>query len=140
MGPPVSTWECTVKPGTKIFVAASAVECSTFEENGTTEQELRECAQKALKVQDQQLGVPTVEVDRKSVPVTQVETPLLDIDLPADNILGPPPVPAGPGLSVGRGWVALLHPLTPGPHEIHIVIPNVSDITTKIVVQPGLKP
>jgi len=49
-------------------------------------------------------------------------------------------VPAGPGLSVGRGWVALLHPLTPGPHEIHIVIPNVSDITTKIVVQPGLKP
>jgi hypothetical protein len=143
LGPPVSTWECTVKPGTKIFVAASAVECSTFEENGTTEQELRECAQKALKVQDQQLGVPTVEVDRKSVPVTQVETPLLDIDLPADNILGPT-VPAGQGLSVGAGWVALLHPLTPGSHPIVIVLdpddPDkpTSTITTTIVVSPAL--
>jgi hypothetical protein len=36
---------CTVKPGTKIFVAASSVECSTFEGNGTTEAELRACAE-----------------------------------------------------------------------------------------------
>ena len=86
------------------------------------------------------LEKPAVEVDRKVVPVTDVETPLLNIDLPADKILGPPPVPAGPGLSVGRGWVALLHPLTPGPHEIHIVIPNVSDITTRSSFRPGLKP
>ena len=35
---------CTVKPGTKIFVAASSVECSTFEGNGTTDAELRTCA------------------------------------------------------------------------------------------------
>jgi hypothetical protein len=94
-----------------------------------------------LKVQDQQLGVPTVEVDRKSVPVTQVETPLLDIDLPADNILGPT-VPAGQGLSVGAGWVALLHPLTPGSHPI-VLDPDdpdkpTSTITTTIVVSPAL--
>ena len=35
---------CTVKPGTKIFVAASSFECSTFEGNGTTDAELRACA------------------------------------------------------------------------------------------------
>ena len=31
---------------------------------------------------------PTVTVDGKSVPVTEVETPLLNIILPADNIFG----------------------------------------------------
>ena len=41
---PAGVESCTVKPGTKIFVAASAVECSTFEGNGTTEAELRTCA------------------------------------------------------------------------------------------------
>ena len=66
-----------------------------------------------------ELRVPTVTVDGKSVPVTVVETPLLNITLPADNIFGP--LPAGTqGLSVGRGWVALLHPLTPGTHTIVI--------------------
>ena len=130
---------CTVKPGTKIFVAATSVECSTFEGNGTTEAELRTCA----RAGDVQVA-PSVTVDGKSVPVTEVETPLLNITLPADNILGPvgPPQPAGTtGQSVAHGWVTLLHPLTPGTHAIHIVVTNnnatVSDITTKIVVQPG---
>ena len=35
---------------------------------------------------------PTVTVDGKSVPVTEVETPLLNIILPEDNIFG---LPAG---------------------------------------------
>ena len=66
---------------------------------------------------------PTVTVDGKSVPVTEVETPLLNIVLPADNIFG---LPAGgrQGLSVGHGWVTLLHPLTPGTHAIVIDIPE----------------
>ena len=33
---------------------------------------------------------PTVTVDDKSVPVTEAETPLLNITLPADNIFGLP--------------------------------------------------
>ena len=41
-GPDGFNGTCTVKPGTKIFVAASAVECSTFEGTGTTEDELRD--------------------------------------------------------------------------------------------------
>jgi hypothetical protein len=95
---------CTVKPGTKVFVAAQSVECSTFERNGT-------------------------------VPVVEVETPLLNIVLPADNIFDQP---AGTqGLSVGHGWVALLHPLTPGTHTIVIDTAGSPLITTTIVVQPG---
>ena len=131
---------CKVKPGTKIFVAANSVECSTFEGNGTTEAELRTCA----RAGDVHVA-PSVTVDGTSVPVTEVETRLLNITLPADPIpvgpVGGPPQPGGTtGQSVAHGWVTLLNPLTkPGSREIHIVVTNnndtVSDITTKIVVQ-----
>jgi hypothetical protein len=48
---PSGVESCTVKPGTKIFVLASSVECSTFEGNWTTEDQLRNCAlQGACKV------------------------------------------------------------------------------------------
>ena len=107
-------------------------ECSTFEGNGTTEDELRTCA----RTKDAQ-AAPAVTVDTKSVPVTEVETPLLNIVLPADNIFG---LPAGTqGLSVAHGWVTLLHPLTPGTHTIFLDVAP-TPITTKIVVQPDLKP
>ena len=43
---------------------------------------------------------PSVTVDGKSVPVTEVETPLLNITLPADNIFGPVGPPAGDDRSV----------------------------------------
>ena len=118
---------CTVKPGTKIFVTASSFECSTFEGNGTTDAELRACA----KQNDVQTA-PSVTVDGQSVPVTEVETPLLDIVLPADNIFG---LQAGTtGVSVAHGWVALLRPLTPGTHTI---VGSAPSFTTRIIVQPG---
>jgi hypothetical protein len=126
---PTGVESCTVKPGTKIFVAAHSVECSTFEGNGTTEAALRACAcQMDVQV------APTVTLDGKPVPAAEVETRLLNIVLPADNLFG---LPAGTqGLSVGHGWVALLHPLTPGTHTI-VIESGTSTITTTIVVEPG---
>jgi len=122
---PFPVKSCTVKSGTKIFVAASSFECSTFEGNGTTEGQLRTCARKSdLKT------APSVTVDGHSVPVTEAETGLMNIVLPADNIFG---LPTGTtGLSVGHGWVTLLDSLTPGAHTI--VGPS---FTTKIIVQSG---
>jgi hypothetical protein len=120
---------CTVKPGTEIFIAASSFECSTFERPGSGEAELRECARQV----DVQLA-PTVTVDGEPVPVAEVETPLLNIVLPAGNLFGEP---AGTrGLSVGHGWVTLLHPLTPGTHTI-VMDFGASTITTTILVTPG---
>jgi hypothetical protein len=120
---------CTVKPGTKILVAASSVECSTFEGNGTTEAQLRTCAEQS----DVQTA-PSVTVDGHSVPVRAVETPLMNIVLPADNIFD---LPTGTtGLSVGHGWVAHLDPLTPGTHIIVGTTPT-STFTTKIFVKSG---
>ena len=78
-------------------------------------------------------AAPTVTVDGTPVPVTEVESPLLHIVLPKDNIFAQP---AGTqGLSVAHGWVALLHPLTPGTHTI-IITSATPAITTTIVVKP----
>ena len=77
---------------------------------------------------------PTVTVDDKSVPVTEAETPQLNITLPTDIF----DQDAGTqGLSAGHGWVTLLHPLTPGTHTIVIVVAGNPTITTTIVVKPG---
>jgi len=129
---PEGAEKCTVKPGTKIFIAASTVECSTFEGNGTTDAELRACAVGGdVKV------APTVTVDGKSVPVSGVETSLLNITLPADNVFG---APAGmTGQSVAHGWVTLLNPPTPGTHTIVITGSVAGNVTTTIDVAPGLK-
>jgi hypothetical protein len=133
---------CTVKPGTKIFVTAESSECSTVEPPpffGRDEAELRACARAA----DAGFAVPSITVDGKPVPVSEVETGLLTIDLRADNILG---VAAQRAFSVAHGWVALLHPLTPGTHEIVLrvvgtdVFGNTIDLInrTTIVVKSGL--
>ncbi len=125
---PSGVESCTVKPGTKIFVAASSFECSTFEGNGTTKAELQACAKKM----DAQTA-PSVTVDGRSVRVTEAETGLLNIVLPADNIFG---LSTGTtGLSFGHGWVSLLNPLTPGTHTI--VGSGSATFTTTIIVQPG---
>jgi hypothetical protein len=126
---PAAVDSCTVKPGTKIFVAASSFECSTIEGNGTTEAELRACAEHS----DAQTA-PSVTVDGHAVPVKEVETRLMNMVLPADNIFG---LPAGTtGLSVGHGWIAPLNPLTPGTHTI-VGTGSAFSFTTKIIVGSG---
>jgi hypothetical protein len=123
---PTAVDSCTVRPGTGIFVVGHSSECSTFEGNGTTDAELRTCARNSDPTTP-----PTISVDGTPVPVTEAETPLLEITLPADNIFG---LPAGTeGLSVAHGWVALLHPLTPGTHTI-VISTGTSTVTTKIIV------
>jgi hypothetical protein len=132
---------CTVKPGTKLFITAWSSECSTVEPPpffGGNEAELRACARAA----DAGITRHEITVDGRSVPVSEVESGLLTIDLPADNILGVPPQRA---FSVAHGWVSLLHPLTPGTHLIMLRVvgrdvfgtPINFTNTTTIIVRPG---
>jgi hypothetical protein len=126
---PTGVGSCSVRADTKIFVTASSFECSTFEGNGTTVEQLRSCARQ----EDVQVA-PTVSVDGESVLATEVETGPLHLVLPADNIFG---LPAGSrGLSVAHGWVALRHPLRPGTHTI-VIQTSTSTITTTINVKRG---
>ena len=138
---PVSPFTCTVETGTEVFVTAWSSECSTVEAPpyfGSNERELRKCARKA----DKKYKHLTITVDGTPVPVSEVETRLLSVDLPANNIFGIDPQNA---LSVGHGWVALVQPLSPGTHEIviHVVGTDVFgsavdfSTTTALVVEPS---
>jgi hypothetical protein len=128
---PSGVESCTVERGTKILAVAWSTECSTFEGNGTTDAELRACARAA----DEGITTHTIAVDGQSVPVYEVETELLTIHLPKDNIFGLTGRDRK-GLSVGHGWVALLDPLTPGTHtiDIHVAGTVSSDVRTTIIV------
>ena len=122
LSPFFTSIECTVKPSERLFVSAFSSECSTFEAPpyfGNDEAELRACARDV----DAGLAPPTVTVDGTPVPVSEVETELLLIHLPKDNIFGVSGSSARKGLSVGHGWVASLGRLSPGTHEIviHVV-------------------
>jgi hypothetical protein len=133
---------CTVKPGTKIFVTAASFECSTIPGDdggpGLTEDQLRTCARDLTL--NAAPTAPTVTLDGRSVQITEVETQLFNIVLPAGNIFNNPPVNPVPGgttgHSVAHGWVALLHPLTPGTHTI-VIGGSVPENTTTIEVTPG---
>jgi hypothetical protein len=139
---------CTVKPGTKIFVAAWSSECSTIEEPpffGGNEAELRACA-----IAVNAGASVRVKLDGRRVPITDVTSGLVRLNFPADNIFGAAPgtgpTPGGlPYLSVANGKVALLHPLTPGMHTIMLDITgesppgtllDIHNITT-IIVKSG---
>ena len=114
---PAST-TCTVKPGPSVFIGEMSAECSTAEAapfHGDNEAELRACVRDDLSGGVGNFNVHTLIVDGRTVSVTAVETPLMTVNLPPDNMLG---LPAQEALSVARGWVALLHPMTPGVHQL----------------------
>jgi hypothetical protein len=119
---------CSVKRGTKILVAASTWECSTFAGDhfdfGTTEAELRACA----RAHDAP-SAPTVTVDGRPVRVSAVETGLLTISLPEDNIFGLSGADRQ-GRSVAHGWVVRLKQLAPGTHTIELDIAGNLTTTT----------
>ena len=125
---PEGVKSCTVAAGTSIFVAASSVECSTFEGNGQTESDLRSCA-----IASDLQTAPTVTVDGAPVTVSGTESGLMRIVLPANNIFG---LPAGTvGTSYAHGWVALVRPLPPGTHQVVITVGTNAPITTTIQVK-----
>jgi hypothetical protein len=132
LGPSLPSITCTVKPSEGLFVTGWSSECSTFEAPpffGGDEAELRACA----RAVDAGLPTPVITLDGTPAPVSEVETDLLRIKLPEDNIFG---ASNRRGLSVGHGWVADVGRLSRGRHEIviHIGAPMDFTNTTTIIV------
>jgi hypothetical protein len=123
---------CTVRRGSKILFSGWTTECSTFENNGTTEEELRACA-----VAADETITASATLDGAAIPLSSIETKLLQIQLPQDNIFGLTDILAG--LSVAHGDEYLTKPLQPGTHTIvnNVVFGDgsTSEITTVINVE-----
>lgn len=144
--PPGVSSTCTVKPGTRVFISELSAECSTAEAppfHGNNPVQLRECVRSVLLGPVGNFFTHRVTVDDKDVPLTFVTAPPQQVNLPADNVLGPPTPPAQEATSVAAGWLAVLHPMRPGTHQIVIhfggtlfgsLLEEVSHIT--IIVKP----
>jgi hypothetical protein len=131
------SFTCTVSAGTRVFIAAWTTECSTFPGDcggpGSNEAQLRAAAVAA------DAGITaTVTINGQSVPLTEVETGLLTIHLPEDNIFGVKGAERN-GLSVAHGFVYLTDPLAPGTYIIEgrVKFPRgpTQHFTTTIIVQ-----
>jgi hypothetical protein len=127
---PAGVDSCTVRPGTRLFVAGNTVECSTPWEDAAREpgETLEQCARR-LDVPT----APTVTVDGRPVSLTEVNTDVTPVTLPADNVFGSPD---REGQFAAHGWVTLLKPLSVGTHTITIN----GTPTTIEVVPPGQQP
>jgi hypothetical protein len=131
------SFTCTVKAGTRIYIAGFTTECSTFAGDcggpGSNEAQLRAAAEAA------DAGITaTVTINGERVPLSSVETGLLTIHLPQDNIFGATGAERN-GLSVAHGFVYLTDPLAPGTYVIEgrVKFPRgrPQNFTTTIIVQ-----
>ncbi len=131
------TFTCTVPAGTRIFIAGYTTECSTFAGDcggpGSNEAQLRAAAEAG------DAGVTaTVTINGQPVSLSTVESGLLTIHLPENNLFGLKGADRN-GLSVAHGFVYLTDPLTPGTYTIEgrVKFPRgrPQNFTTTIIVQ-----
>jgi hypothetical protein len=131
------SFTCTVKAGTRIFTFWTT-ECSTFAGDDCGGPGFNEAQLRAAAVAADAGVTATVTINGQPVPLSSVETGLLTIHLPQDNIFGATGA-ARNGLSVAHGFVYLTDPLTAGTYIIegHVVFQDGStrDFTTTIIVQ-----
>jgi hypothetical protein len=116
------TRECTVPVGTALFFPLANTECSTVEGNGTTEAELRECANFFANF----ITDLSAELDGRSLQNLaeyRAASPLYTFGpLPDNNVLQLFGVDAPPGTispSVSDGVHVMLAPLSRCEHTLH---------------------
>jgi len=116
-----ATRDCTVPVGTALFFPVIDAECATAERNGTTDAELRACAQDII---DHAIDL-SIEIDGVAVQnlaAFRVQSPLFTWGpLPENNVFQDP-VNFPPGTtspSVSDGYFVMVHPLSVGSHTIH---------------------
>ena len=107
--------ECAVPAGTFLVVVPAFWECSSLEDepfHATTEAELIACVESGFHVID------TVEITldgRSSTNLGQYALRTRVLDIGPDNIFG-----SDPGISMTKGYFAVIKPLRPGTHHARI--------------------
>jgi hypothetical protein len=105
---------CTLPTTAPLFLPLHTIECSELERNGTTEAELRACANGRID------RVTTVEATLDGIAIADIrqyrtQTALFTLTLPENNRLGGP---AASTPAVADGYWLLLAPLAPGTHTL----------------------
>lgn len=113
--------DCTVPTGKALFFPIIDAECATAEGNGTTDAELRDCAEDIIK----HVTETSAEIDGRplqNLALYKKQSPLFTWGpLPENNVFQDPDnFPTGTtSSSVSDGYFVLLAPLSPGEHTIH---------------------
>jgi hypothetical protein len=113
---------CTIPVGKALFFPIINVECSTIEGQGTTDAELRACAQ-FFADHEQDLFCIVDEIPVKDLATYRVQSPLFTFGpLPENNIVQSFGLDAPAGstsASVADGYYILLPPQSKGAHTLH---------------------
>src|SRR5947209_1771386 len=118
--PPSTSTTCTVKPGTSVFISELSAECSTAEPSpfhGDDPAALRACSRSVLLGPVGDFSTHQLTLDGAAVPLKFIQAAPQAVTVPTDNVLG---VTGQEALSDAAGWLAILHPMTPGTHSIVI--------------------
>jgi hypothetical protein len=149
--PPMGgTRSCTLPAGREVLFPLVNAECSTAEGNGTTFDELSDCAKGFMDA----VTVLEATIDGKAItnlPKFRFQSPLFMFVTPKDNPLNAldgfptPPIPSGPSPSASDGFWLLFKPLSVGDHVItyHAKAPSLhfelsGTINIKVVPNKGL--
>ena len=153
VGGPTPRQDCTIRPGTSLFVAIINAECSNLEGSGTTEGQLRGCADSISSLIDRNSLRASLDGEQlMDLSRYLVESPLFRFGpLPDNNLItyfciaqgeGCPAAPRGTvGYAVGTGVYLMFHPLSVGRHTLkfHGEVPAanlVVDTTYYLTVRP----
>ena len=102
--------------GTPLLIPAFNIECSLLEGDAPTPAGLPACAQGIADLAD--LSATRITVDGVDVPLVRVPTDPFTVTFAPGNAFRPDL--SGATVAAADGLWALLHPLTPGSHVIHI--------------------
>jgi hypothetical protein len=139
--------ECTVKPGTSVFLFAAFVFCDPVEPPpffAVGEEAQRQCALKGLQTLPEFDAIDAIlvtvdggtPIDIASDPYVAV-SPQGTAQLPEDNVLDVAPQET---TFVTAGYVAMIRPLPPGEHTITVEVvggPFAGTTSATVTVVPG---
>jgi hypothetical protein len=106
---------CTIPADKSILFPVINVEASVAEGDGTTEEELAARAKFEMdQITDMRAMISGTNLDE--LKQYRIQSPLFNVTLPADNVLGPP---AQTTKMISEGYWLFLKPLEPGKYDLY---------------------
>jgi hypothetical protein len=105
---------CTMSADQTLLVAPTSAFCIDAPEAGGTADTA--CLESLWDLTGSSLTIDGVEVE--GLDAYEVDSEVIDVTLPEENVFGDHGVPAGPSRTIARGQVVLVQGLAPGGHTV----------------------